>query len=265
MTPDQVPASAYTEAYFSTIEGYEEYLRSGGRVLTARLAEALRIAGDIRDQRVLDLGCGRGEVLLRCLDEGAWAVGVDYAVDALRMTQRILPERSALLVQADAQALPFATGAFDLILALDIVEHLHQPQLERMLAEAHRLLAPGGRLIVHTMPNLWYYRFGYPLFRLVQRLRGVRLPRNPRDRLPYVKLMHVNEQSVVSLARNLRAAGFDSRLWLRNMQDFARESNRLVRAVSRFLAGVYPFAWIFCSDVFALATKEGQARQQQQS
>jgi ubiquinone/menaquinone biosynthesis C-methylase UbiE len=250
-----VPATAYTTEYFSTIDGYDEYLQTSGRALTARLNEALTMAGAIAGLRVLDLGCGRGEVLLRSLDEGACAIGLDYAPDALALTRKILPAHFRGLVQADAQRLPFGDNSLDLILALDIVEHLHQVELERMLAEAYRVLTPGGRLIVHTMPNLWYYRYGYPLYRLFQHLRGMHLPRDPHDRRYYVKLMHVNEQSVGTLARNLHRAGFHVRLSLRNVQDFRQEGSGLVRVGMRILAEVYPFAWIFCNDLFAVATK----------
>jgi predicted SAM-dependent methyltransferase len=153
------------------------------------------------------------------------------------------------------QQLPFLEGSFDLILAFDIVEHLHQQELERMFEEAYRLLARGGRLVVHTMPNLWYYRFGYPLFRFVQRLRGRQLPQDPRDRSQYVKIAHVNEQSVLSLRHSLRRAGFKPHVHLQNAQVYEEENNWLLCTAMRFVSTVYPFAWIFCNDIFATALK----------
>lgn len=159
------------------------------------------------------------------------------------------------LLQADAQRLPIADGALDLILAFDIVEHLRPAELDRALAECFRALAPGGRLLIHTMPNLWYYRYGYPLYRLAMRLRGRRLPADPRDRYRYTRHVHVNEQTLPALSRSLRRAGFRARVRLHNLQDFASESSAAVRAVNRFLVNVYPLAWMFCNDIVALATK----------
>jgi len=161
------------------------------------------------------------------------------------------------LIRADVQNLPFGSKTFDLVFALDIFEHLHPTEVDRMLAEVYRVLCFGGQFIVHTMPNLWYYRFGYPLFRVIQRLRGLSLPRDPRRRWQYVEHVHVNEQSPAMLLHNLQRAGFRARVRLRNSQDFARERNRCVRVIMKCLATVYPFAWVFCNDLFGMATKMG--------
>ena len=104
---------------------------------------------------------------------------------------------------------------------LDVVEHLHPHELARVLDEVHRVLRPGGQLIAHTMPNLWYYRWGYPLYRVVQRLRGQHLPTNPRERWSYSEV-HVNEQTPLSLYRVLRQSNFATRFWLRSTQTYAQ-------------------------------------------
>jgi len=254
--PTSTPSELYDETYFLTAcQGHDAYDRSGGRELPTRLAVALELGGDVAGLRVLDLGCGRGELLRACANRGsAFVVGADYAAAAVRIARRST-EREVSITRADATRLPFADGSFDRAYALDLVEHLYPAELDRMMAEVHRILAPGGLFVVHTMPNLWYYRFGYPLYRLVQRLRGVRLPANPRERCHYVDEMHVNEQSVWSLKQVLKRAGFSARVFVRNAQDFGAESSPLVRRVSRWLSSVYPFAWVFCSDVFAVATK----------
>ena len=256
MASDQgLPPEAYDRDYFlSECEGHEEYLRSGGRVLPRRLRTALGFAGHIAGLRVLDLGCGRGELARYCAENGARMVlGLDYSPDALALSADILDGLETGVAQANVQHLPLTDASFDLAFALDLVEHLYPQELEAMFREAHRVLAPGGRLIVHTMPNIWYYRYGYPPFRLIQHLRGIRLPRDPRDRW---RRVHVNEQSIVTLAQSLKKAGFDARVRLHNTQDFSREGSPVARALYGLLATVYPFAWVFCNDLFAVATKE---------
>jgi 2-polyprenyl-3-methyl-5-hydroxy-6-metoxy-1,4-benzoquinol methylase len=248
-----VPSGTYSREYFLTeCDGHEEYQQ--GR-LPSRLHAALSLAGDLAGKRVLDVGCGRGEVVLYCLRQGAEACGVDYSADALLLARQGAGDEPGHYQRADARQLPFQSGTFDVALMLDIVEHLYPAELAQALADVHRVLKPGGILIVHTMPNLWYYRFGYPLFRWVQRLRGKDLPRDPRARWQFVSAVHVNEQTPLTLRRALKEAGFTARVWLQPTQSYSAERSALVRGVMRFLATTYPFRWVFCDDIFALATK----------
>ena len=248
-----VPSDIYSREYFLTeCDGHEEYQQ--GR-LSSRLQAALSFAGELAGRRVLDVGCGRGEVVLHCLRQGAEACGVDYSADALQLARQAAGNQSGHWQRADARYLPFRDGTFDLVLMLDIVEHLHPAELSLALADVRRVLKPGGALLVHTMPNLWYYQAGYPLFRWVQRLRGKNLPRDPRARWQYVSTVHVNEQTPLTLRRALREAGFAARVWLQPTQTYSTESNALMRWAMRFLATAYPFRWVFCDDIFALASK----------
>jgi len=258
-----VSSDIYSESYFLTeCEGHESYKETGGRQLPRRLVTAVDLAHDLLSDpafegaAVLDLGCGRGELVRYLSEASQMSVGLDYSIDALRLARDILPANGAGLAQANVLHLPFADETFQLVFALDLVEHLYPEELDATLREVGRVLKPGGRLIVHTMPNIWYYRYGYPLFRLVQRLRGNVLPADPRDRYKYVKHVHVNEQSVRSLSKSLRRAGFGARVSLRNTQTWDRESSALARRVYHLLSAAYPFAWIFCSDIFAVATKQ---------
>ena len=249
---DTIPPEAYDADYFlSECEGHEEYTRTGGRSLPRRLETALDLVGAMDGLRVLDLGCGRGEMLRHCPGSASSTVGIDFSRAALALSKSVSAPNANLL-QANVQRLPFADRSFDLIFALDLVEHLYPVELEEMLSEVHRVLAPGGRLLVHTMPNAWYYRFGYPAFRLLQRLRGQHLPADPRDRS---RRVHVNVQSISTLAQSLREPGFTARVWLHNTQGFESES-RALRPIFRFVATVRPFAWVFCNDLFAIATRE---------
>lgn len=250
-----VDSQAYSADYFiSECEGHDEFLRTGGKELPRRLAMALELAGSVDGKRVLDLGCGRGEIVRYCLEHGADTVGLDFSVDALELAKTILPSKSSI-IRADGQSLPFQRASFDLVFALDLVEHLYSDQLERLLSEVYRILVPGGRLIVHTMPNIWYYRYGYPLYRMAQSVRGKQLPRDSRERYRYAKSLHVNEQSIVTLRRSMERAGFKGLVRLSNQQDFLQEPNSTMRRVMIFLATYYPMALVFCNDIFGIAVK----------
>jgi ubiquinone/menaquinone biosynthesis C-methylase UbiE len=160
--------------------------------------------------------------------------------------------------QANAQLLPFVKGSFDRVLMLDIVEHLYPEELERALREALRVLKPGGQIIVHTAPNVWYDRYAYPVVRWVRQLmgEGEDYPKNPRAFLvPANVHVHVNEQSLLSLRRNLRSAGFtDTRVWLSTPPQH-RDENVAFRLARKFLFEVPPFRWFFQREVFAVAKR----------
>jgi len=261
-TKPHVDASLYDMAYFlNECEGHEEFLATGGRILSNRLATALAHADVRPGMRVLDVGCGRGESLIWTMRQGAEAWGLDYASEALRLARAAIQvaeleiERRYCLLAANARRLPFSPESFDRVLMLDIIEHLHPWELEQALGEVRRVLKQDGKLIVHTAPNLWYYQFGYPLFRLFERLRGVQLPRDPRQRFRYHQHVHVNEQSPRSLAQALRQAGFRPRVWLGDTQRRWASQDRLTYMLGWLVTHCYPFKWIFCGDVLGVAYK----------
>jgi SAM-dependent methyltransferase len=120
------------------------YGRLTGRI-TARVAGALLDAAGVRDgARVLDVGCGRGDLCAAAATRGARVVGVDLADGMLRAAREAHPELD--FRRADAEELPFGAASFDAALAAFVVNHLPHP--ERAAAELRRVLAPGGRLAV---------------------------------------------------------------------------------------------------------------------
>jgi SAM-dependent methyltransferase len=159
--------------------------------------------------------------------------------------------------QADAKRLPFAAGSFDRVLMFDIVEHLHPWELHQALLQAHRVLSPQGRLIVHTAPNRWYDQFAYPVVRLARRLmgQGERYPRNPRLLNVAVNAdVHVNEQDILSLRRALKKAGFRGKVWL-DTPPQNRDEGPFLAAVRHVVFNWPPFCWFFEREVFAVASK----------
>ena len=262
-TPQKpVPPERYDESYFLTAcEGYAEFSAEEGRQLSRRLAAAFALAGVGAGMRVLDVGCGRGEVVRHCALLGADAYGMDYAAAAVRLSRRVitgLGAGRAEVMQGNARHLPFGSGAFDRVLMFDIVEHLHPWELREAMREAHRVLAPDGRLIVHTAPNAWYDRYAYPVVRLLRRLqgKGEHYPPNPRAFLvPENQYVHVNEQSVLSLRRVLREAGFQGRVWLDSPPQDRRDEPALERALRRLAFNAPLLRWFFERELFAVAYK----------
>jgi SAM-dependent methyltransferase len=103
-----------------------------------------RILTDRPAARLLDIGCGTGfnmeQVRARCDGQ---VVGLDLSTDALTFCRsRNLPN----LVGGDGACSPFRSASFDVIMALDLIEHLDDDQAA--LRELARLLRPGGALII---------------------------------------------------------------------------------------------------------------------
>ena len=256
------PSHLYSEDYFlAACEGYEGFEQEvEAAVVSPRLVASSNLVKCKPGERVLDIGCGRGEIVLSCAHSGAAVCGVDYSADALRIARRGVTEGDSSsgrisLGRADAKRLPFADASFDKLLMFDLVEHLYPWELAQALSEAWRVLGVHGQLLIHTAPNRWYYRFGYPLYRLFERLRGRELPADPRSRFPF-HYLHVNEQDVLGLRRSLRRAGFDAKVWLDNVRPPLKdESSPALKLLLTVLLDVYPFRWIFRNDLFAVACK----------
>jgi len=113
--------------------------------VTARVGEELLDAVAAGPgTRLLDVGCGPGTITAAAAARGAHAVGVDLAVGMLALGRARHPHLE--LLEADAEALPFPDDAFDALVGGFILNHL--PAVEAAVAEAGRVLRPGGRMAV---------------------------------------------------------------------------------------------------------------------
>ena len=260
-----LPSTLYTEEYFLTAcEGYDEFLSSEGEQLSRRLHEAFAVAEVRPGMRVLDVGCGRGEILRHCMRLGVEAHGIDYAEVATLMSRDVIaaqrrngaPSRAGVC-RADAKFLPYPSGYFDRVLMFDVVEHLYPWELHQALLEVQRILKPTGRFIVHTAPNRWYDQYAYPWVRRFRSLlgQGDRYPADPRAITPVNQHVHVNEQDMLSMRRVLSGAGFEAKVWLDSPPQAGGES--LFVDGLRWLAfNVPPLRWFFEREVFAVARKK---------
>lgn len=91
---------------------------------------------------VLDVGCGRGVLLGPLVDEGLAAHGFEISAEACRGAD----PRAQIRVGEDLRAARYADASFDLVVLWHVLEHLTDPRAT--LQEIHRILRPGGRLIV---------------------------------------------------------------------------------------------------------------------
>ncbi len=134
-----------------------------------RQRRALEFARLRPGERVLDLGCGRGEVAYQCVMAGCGVVALDYSPAAVEITRETLsqvpPEKRGEVSVAcqDVDTLSLE-GKFDAVFLLDIVEHLTEEQLTGLFRRLSPHLNPGARVIIHT-DNLHFEERLFPLKR----------------------------------------------------------------------------------------------------
>jgi 2-polyprenyl-3-methyl-5-hydroxy-6-metoxy-1,4-benzoquinol methylase len=128
------------------------------RRLSVAFAEACRQDG----RRALDFGCGTG-VMSETLAKAGFAVtAIDLDLGPKRLLEeRIGFDRSITFVEGDLLALGLPPGSFDVILALDVLEHISP--LAPYMREFERLLTPGGVLVVSGPTENGLYRLGRKL------------------------------------------------------------------------------------------------------
>ena len=90
--------------------------------------------------RVLEVGCGYGSAAAIVLQRGADVCALDIEMPRVQHAR----DEGVQVALADAEALQFRGGAFDLVLCIGVLEHLRHPRL--FFEEAYRCLRPGGRL-----------------------------------------------------------------------------------------------------------------------
>ncbi len=118
-------------------------LRPGGTLLTAR---GLDMCGLPRGARVADLGCGRGASLALLEERGFAALGIDPGSDLLVEARTAC---ASPLIRARAEFLPLAGGRLDAVLCECVLSL--SPAPDAFLAEAARVLVPGGLLLLSDL------------------------------------------------------------------------------------------------------------------
>lgn len=113
--------------------------------LEPEIAEFARFSS-ARGLRLLEIGLGMGSDFIRFVEGGAIATGVDITERAVEITSDRLRGRGlwARLLVADAETLPFADNSFEVVYSWGVLHHT--PNTGRAIAEAWRVLRPGGEL-----------------------------------------------------------------------------------------------------------------------
>jgi SAM-dependent methyltransferase len=154
--PDFAPnAEVYDDAYYAAMYR-PHWLFRNARKYRERDEALLRAVKPSPGMRLLEVGSARGDTAFYFAPLVSEVVGIDAAetaVEAARAAGTARGLGNVRFEQADARDLaPFAAGTFDAVLLADFVEHVTDEVLRPALAEAGRVLVPGGVLALYT-PN----------------------------------------------------------------------------------------------------------------
>jgi 2-polyprenyl-3-methyl-5-hydroxy-6-metoxy-1,4-benzoquinol methylase len=222
----------YTEEYFLTdCGGFKEYLQGE---MPLRHKKALLYLEVHPGEFILDIGCGRGELVQACAEKGSNAIGIDYSPAAVKMSKNW--KGNAVIIQASATALPFGEEVFDKVIMLDLVEHLAPGDFLKCLEEVGRVLKKGGQVFIHT-PNLWGDYLSSLYCKAALKLGTVLKRKKTTPKACSYSALHVNVLSPISLKRILRRGGFKSKIW------FARDPLKEV-----------PWWWVVADKILFFVT-----------
>ncbi|MSO75392.1 MAG: methyltransferase domain-containing protein [Alphaproteobacteria bacterium] len=137
--PDYSLFKATEHAGWSRLAGsYHEVTQHTTRHAARYLLDAVRLAPGMR---LLDVATGPGYGAGQAAERGAEAIGLDFAAAMVAEAQATYPE--ARFQEGDAEAVPFPDQSFDAVMCAFGILHFAHP--DRAIAEAHRVLRPGGR------------------------------------------------------------------------------------------------------------------------
>lgn len=181
-----------------------------------------------KDEDVLEVGCGTGHMICRPLARLGYRVrGIDLDARSIEHGRELLAAEGldpGILSARPLDSLAVRPGA---IIVSEVLEHLHDDELDGLLGEVRGRLAPGGRLLV-TVPNgygwfevehflWWKLRLGQLLFRsgfchFVEKTKTRRLGAAAIEAGPPSTLSsspHVQRFTMSSITRRLQAAGLE--------------------------------------------------------
>jgi SAM-dependent methyltransferase len=146
------------------------------------------------EDHVLDLGCSHGAHTRRIAEKAGWTTGVDYDEEAIEAAYIKKKQWNISYVVADLEkglsGLPIGNDRWDVVVALDILEHLHNR--DQLLCDIHQVLKPDGLLLI-SVPN------GCSWWRNLIAFTGNDNRHDPD---------HKREYSLVEIETELRMAGF---------------------------------------------------------
>ncbi len=249
----------YDGDYFlKAVDGCKEFSEFDGTFnsLFPRYQRNIQLLDLQPQHKLLEIGCGRGEVCIFHALRGGSAKGVDYSADAISLAREkaTVLGAKAEFMESSFDGLEEPAATYDRILASEFIEHISAEEGLKFFQAAFSMLKPDGKLLVFTMPNTLQRRYGYPIQRLWALLHGKRLPKQPAETTSeHFWNFHLNEQNYFSLRKFAHQAGF-RRFMVGYDVQYAPTPSKVKRFI-RCLIKLPPLCHIMLSNLFLVAQK----------
>jgi len=261
-----VNSKYYTRDYYlSDCSGYELYKKFKGKRIEPRLELITKLLGDVNNKKILDIGCGRGEMISWCVSNGAsYSVGIDYSINAIKLCKENSSRMRSTYMNRfnfkvmNAKNLEYGNNFFDIVLLSEIYEHLYPDEKLTVLKEAKRVLKKRGIIILHTAPNsvfndFTYKYWCYPVSNLLILLNRIlplsnkkygKLVPPSKIRSTSHEIMHVGEPTYFSLYEDLKKVELKGEIYSSNTT-ILKPVLSWKDSVFNFLVYLYPISRFF--------------------
>lgn len=128
-------------------------LRAEARHRNPWISDVLTRTYGAQPLRILDLGCGAGLLSNWLAQRGHFVTGVDANLESLQIAHQRDGTGQVVYLAGDARSIPCADSSFDVVCAMDLLEHIDNP--EQVIAEVSRVLVPSGVFFFHTFNRTW--------------------------------------------------------------------------------------------------------------
>jgi cyclopropane fatty-acyl-phospholipid synthase-like methyltransferase len=262
----KVDSKFYSREYFlsESCEGFSEF--KGNLGLSFIKQRELEILNPQPNDRILDVGCGRGEFLYYCCQKGLFVTGIDYSKDAIDLALELF--KAVDKGKYDFMKLDIVTGKpiqkFNKILMADVIEHLSWNDARAALKNSLETLKDDGVMLIHTSPNTWFTRRTFPLIKPILKLLNKKeILRQMQRVLSITSQCHVNEFNYISLKKIIRSLGIKNyKIWLSKdllrggISNYTKEisQSKFFKLVEKILS-LKPFIYFFSNDLFVLIKK----------
>ena len=136
------------ERWYSAFDDPIALLRAQSRLRNPWIIEILKKTFDANPCQVLDIGCGAGFLSNELARQKHHVTGIDLSEETLEVARRHDETRTVNYMRADATNLPFEDARFEVVCAMDFLEHVESPAV--LIREISRVLKPGGLFFFHT-------------------------------------------------------------------------------------------------------------------